>query len=265
MTDDEDSRYMGFYVGQSTQPRKRIMQHISFAAGQIPSTLHYFIICKGNGRRAMNFLRLWTIHDHDLLDEESSIIFANLLEKSLAMAFHSLSLPDAQVFFGDQLSTNYSNVGLNVLSPLYQGIGRRYHVRQVLTSEVQTSADPQIRSWSAYRRETQASAMCVTAWHNRQVLTGWSEYLDLFLSAIKATGAPIEDVPLLDSAAFSNESKSHVTLAREKLSMELHLLTKECVRQEYPVGNPGSKIGIILSKCILSPGADDIGIENVVP
>ncbi|KAL4962625.1 uncharacterized protein BDV14DRAFT_177944 [Aspergillus stella-maris] len=48
-----------------------------------------------------------------------------LLEKSLVMAFQLLSLPDTVTFFGTVLGASYPNVGLNVLSPLYQGIGLR--------------------------------------------------------------------------------------------------------------------------------------------
>ncbi|KAL4952872.1 hypothetical protein BDW69DRAFT_14442 [Aspergillus filifer] len=255
---------MRFYVGQSMEPIRRIMQHTAAASRQVPATLHYFILWKGDGRRAMYLLRLWTSWNQDDLDEEAYVIFTNLLEKSLAMAFQSLSLPDAETFFVTVLGASYSNVGLNVLSPLYQGIGLRYHVRQVLTTETQTSRDPQIRMWSNYRDETKASTARVTRWQPGRVLVKWSECHDLFRSAIEKIGTAVEHIET-DTPNQFDQKMSHYNLAREKLTADVTAMTNEHVRQEYPVGNPGAKIGILLSRCILRTDTERSETESLVP
>ncbi|KAL2829948.1 hypothetical protein BDW59DRAFT_178181 [Aspergillus cavernicola] len=220
ITDDEDPRYWRPYVGQSATPEQRIKEH----------SLHYFIVWKGKGRRAMNFIRLWTLDDIEFLDEESAIIFPNLLEMSLAMAFETLPL---------HTNTTYSGIGISLKS----------HVRQAYTLQIRDSCDPHIQMWPSFREETRVPDTTVGKWCKGQALTTWSEYVDLFCSAVRYTGTILGD-DVFDAPISLNESMHHL-LAQEQLSAAIHCLTGEEVCHEYPVGNLASKIGIILSTCMV--------------
>lgn len=206
----------------------------------------------------MNFIRLWTLHDFDSLDEESAVIFSNLLEKALAISFQSVPLHAVETFWGPTQNT-YSNVGLNVLSPLYQGISLKAHIRQAYTLHMEDSPDPHIQVWPSFREKTRAPDNTIRKWHKGEVLMKWSQYLDSFRSAVECTGTILGE-EIFDAPIWYNQDMRHVIArARDQVSTSTHCLTGETVSEEYPVGDPTSKIGIILSTCPVRVDASKAG------
>lgn len=250
VTDDNDGRYCRFYVGQSSLPKKRIREHIRCAASLIPQSLHYFVVWMGKGRRAMNFIKLWTLSHADSLDEEYRLTFANILEMSLSAAFQALPQHAIETYFGEMPWDTYSNVGLNILSPLYQGVSIKSHIRQAYTLQVGESRDPQIRMWPSFRNQTRERDEGVEKWDQGQQPVKWSEYANIFQSAISTTGISLGD-DIFGIRTSLDTSISNRVSAQEQVSIAVMGLTGEHVRDEYPVGSATAKIGIILSSCTL--------------
>jgi hypothetical protein len=102
--------------------------HLKIRRG-VFDTLHYFILQLGQGHRTANLLRLWTIpqndeRDYGLLFNARQALRKNFLEMLFCGAFQSLPATYLRRVYGpaSNESGEYANVGLNVLSPLLQGL-----------------------------------------------------------------------------------------------------------------------------------------------
>ncbi|KAJ3525525.1 hypothetical protein NM208_g11603 [Fusarium decemcellulare] len=118
VTDRRFPNYIRFYVGQSFQlPIRLSIDHAKGIRNGYTRYLHYFVLARGHGNRFAHFLRLWSSrsasdtpphsesnsHEHSALDTDRLELLQNILEMTFCRR------------------PNYSNVGLNVMSPLVQG------------------------------------------------------------------------------------------------------------------------------------------------
>ncbi|KAL2802880.1 hypothetical protein BJX63DRAFT_437470 [Aspergillus granulosus] len=236
VTDDSDPRYIRIYIGQTKVSDRRLMQHINDATRSLPETLHIFIIHQGNGRRAMNFLKLWTIHDLDSMDEESAIILPNILEMTMCVAFQSLPQQVLETFFGPPASPDhhYAGVGLNVLCPLYQGMNSAIKVRQETIAYLESSPDPQIVKYPTFRAKSRRPNVTVQGWKGDKNMETWKEYIQLFRSAvgIVGNGEDLFDAPATPTTELLTSSHQ---AAKKKLSTAIADITGENIHEGFPV------------------------------
>jgi len=144
VTDSRDNTYIRFYVGQSIVILFRVDKHIREILKGSCTTLHYYILQLGPGCRTSNWLRLWTIPDKFDRPPTHQELLQNFLEMLFCGAFQSLPTEELIRHFGDKLKIS-SNVGLNVLSPLLQGLD--LSDRESFKASLLNSPDPEIRSW----------------------------------------------------------------------------------------------------------------------
>lgn len=200
----------------------------------------------------MNFLKLWSIYDIDSLDGESAVIFPNILEMSFSVAFQSLPLDAVMNFYGLN-PKEYSNMGLNVLPPLLQGINLQSHIRQVYTTPVADSLDPQIRSWPTFREENRVPDTTVQRWSGSHNMTTWRDYIQLFQSVvaneIRFAGSNVFEGPT--TSITSGTGSMGYILAQEQLSAAISQITREEIHLSYPIGDLTSQIGVIISTCAI--------------
>lgn len=153
VTDRRDMNYWRPYIGQAGAPKIRISTHHSNVQAGHQNSLHYWIIKIGEGQRQANFIRLWTISFPPKVDDMVKLVFENFLEKVMCRAFQSLPPATLKEFFGPSpCSTGeYSGLGLNVVSPLYQGKRLGTLVRHKISQKWDQSPDPDICRWSNIR------------------------------------------------------------------------------------------------------------------
>ncbi|KAB8261021.1 hypothetical protein BDV32DRAFT_148894 [Aspergillus pseudonomiae] len=260
VTDDRDMRYWRPYVGQSSNVEKRIKEHIKGAARMIPDSLHYFVIHKGNGMRAMNFIRLWSFTDHECFNQETKSIFANILEMAFAFAFQSLPPNILEKYFGRLQGASYSGLGLNVIEPLLQGISLRSHIRQILNVKLGLSPDPHIRMWPSFRERTKRADESVSKWHGDQFLTKWKDYQVLFDLAMREAERPCQVDYRFNGRRSMNYAAIDFLPIQSELAEVVLGTTGEQIHLKYPVGNPEARIGIILPGCPMGIGLDETDI-----
>jgi len=148
--DDRNKDYWRPYVGQTSNPAKRINKHFEAFKRAKNQPLHYFIASKGRGHRSMNVIRLWSLPNGDCInDGQSRILLSNILETVMCRAFQSLPRTVLQEFFGDQ---EFATTGLNIVPPLFQGFRLDVSKRQRYCISCLDSMDEQIREWSDGRR-----------------------------------------------------------------------------------------------------------------
>lgn len=159
LTDSRNLDYWRPYVGQTVTPLARITRHIQTMKIGDKTSLHYYVFNNVPESRCWNFVRLWTINTNsgentNASSETRNHLLSNILEMTFCRAFQSLPALVLEAFFGRLPDCEYSNLGLNVLPPLYQGciqtqaLALRGHYRDFWKA----SPDPEIRSWPAFRR-----------------------------------------------------------------------------------------------------------------
>ncbi|KAJ6020676.1 hypothetical protein N7540_006180 [Penicillium herquei] len=153
ITDQRLQDYWRPYVGQSTAPRFRVTTHHRRIQARSTDCLHYWIIYKGDGQRLANFIRLWKIPFPENVDWLVKIVLENFLEQVMCRAFHSLPPSTLEEMFGTAPG-GYSGMGLNVISPLYQGKSIAPTVRHVMCQRWDNSPDSDICQWSKFRANT---------------------------------------------------------------------------------------------------------------
>jgi hypothetical protein len=117
------------------------------------SSLALYIVFKGNGSRFVSFTRLWYFREPTSPANEHLRQFErNLLETLFCFAFRSLSQPILSQLFGPLAEPLPDTVGLNVLSPLFQG--GFVHGREIgqAISCLSQSPDPEIQEYVFFRR-----------------------------------------------------------------------------------------------------------------
>lgn len=127
--------------------------HIPNVLCSAHSSLALYIVFKGNGTRSVSFTRLWYFREPTSPANEHLRQFErNLLETLFCFAFRSLSQPILAHLFGPLAESLPDTVGLNVLSPLFQG--GFVHGREIgqAISCLSQSPDPEIQEYVSFRR-----------------------------------------------------------------------------------------------------------------
>ena len=157
VTDDRNSLYVRFYVGQSIMVVLRIDTHCRHILQGAFDTLHYFILNMGDGHRRANWLQLWGMPKEMQYMETFSGFSISIIQCCLEMMFCRAfeSLPDQTLaeYFGTALYGQYAGRGLNVLSPLLQlaDCSSLESSRAQHRSRLSSSLDPEVASWPAVR------------------------------------------------------------------------------------------------------------------
>lgn len=247
--------YWRAYIGQASNPLIRFKDHIKGGMSLVPKTLHYFILWKGYGFRSINFLRLWTLPgpDSESYNEEKMHIFSNILEMVFARAFQSLPLESLKDFFPD-LKAPYAGLGLNVLSPLYQGFTADQSVRYQFILRIESSYDPEIREWPQFRAQTKAPATSVKPFKWEEFATNKVDYLQIFMNKFNETvsGAVGMQVPLP-----APDSEASGTFDVREWCKQLKDKLKHDIAE--PIGSVDARMGIMLNEPLLSAeGSKDV-------
>ncbi|KAH7323137.1 hypothetical protein B0I35DRAFT_477024 [Stachybotrys elegans] len=155
VTDESNIFYLRFYVGQCNNPRRRILnQHCQQIMQSTITSLHHFIPWLGNGKRQVNFIRLWETPESPSLSGQSAdsdnwtTLKTNILELVFCIAFRSLHGIEA---VGNSPFAP-SGYGLNVLSPLFQGKMVTEPMRLRARAALSSSPDIQIQAWVHFAR-----------------------------------------------------------------------------------------------------------------
>jgi hypothetical protein len=151
VTQVNEPTYLRPYVGQSNEPKYRIPQHTREILKGSMASLHYYIIRSGKGLRSANFIRLWTISFPPRTDGTVKLVFENFLEMVFCRAFQSLPAATLEQTFGPCPQGQYAGMGLNVISPLLQGIALAPHVRHRAAQLLLQSPDPELRQCAGIR------------------------------------------------------------------------------------------------------------------
>lgn len=157
---------MRFYVGQTTQSRRRIPDHIKNIKLCSTETLHYYICVRGEGKRKARFIKLWDLHS----EEESYGMTAgadggiiNILEMAFCFAFQTLPAKLLEEIFGPSPGAGYANVGLNIMPPLLQSRYLSSARRLPFVIHLSTSPDPELTQWLADRGSLNSNSRKTTA------------------------------------------------------------------------------------------------------
>lgn len=115
----------------------------------------------GQGHRSGRFLRLWTNSDRQFSDslaaDEWSILLNNVLEMAFCRAFQSLPSRLLNIYFEPPTSgPGFSEIGLNIISPLMQGIKFFETTRDFYVLDLSDSPDAEIAGWVSFRQSFKA-------------------------------------------------------------------------------------------------------------
>ncbi|KAJ3542080.1 hypothetical protein NM208_g4290 [Fusarium decemcellulare] len=155
IVDRRHPKYMRFYVGQSFRlPQRLSIEHAKKIRNGSIRYLHYFVLARGHGSRSARFLRLWsTANDENNPNEQRAELLQNVLEMTFCCVFDSLPAEILAPFFG---ARSYSNLGLNTMSPLLQGIDLPAVIRAKYSEYHRTSPDPDISTYVEIRKARNA-------------------------------------------------------------------------------------------------------------
>ncbi|RYP81383.1 hypothetical protein DL769_002000 [Monosporascus sp. CRB-8-3] len=266
VTDDREGLedYLRYYVGQSgNSPRRLVDNHIAAIRRASLDSFHYFVLCRGLGHRYANFLRLWsfpkdrwqTTSDNVLQVKTLKVtgeLVQNVLKLIFCRAFASLPSRVLTEFTGPTLDgEEWLNVGLNVMSPLYQGRSLSPATQREFIELLRESPDPDHVAWANFSRTRR-------------------RYKNLSKPRILFPGDYRREIELLaQKAGFDLASISDLRLPAPfspfSIESELRSLDKEahCKANDenlepfaMPVGNRRAKIGVILD-------SDTTGLEGV--
>ncbi|KAJ5151941.1 hypothetical protein N7492_010236 [Penicillium capsulatum] len=199
VTDQRDLAYWRPYVGQASSLKERISTHHRNIQTGHQDSLHYWVIRIGEGHRKANFIRLWQILFPPGIDDMVKLVNENFLEKVMCRAFESLPPSTLEEFFDPPSGPNggFSGMGLNVVSPLYQGKSLGAILRHKISQKWDKSPDTDICQWSEARSATRN----YTKWtpSARPMLTRRDHYGIL-------RQAVLEKVPLKESFIDINQA-----------------------------------------------------------
>lgn len=154
VTDLRNKEYWRAYPGQSKDPSERIKIHNRQILRGSTSTLHYYVISQGQGYRAANWLKLWEVPKGLQLSSAFRAVALNDLEMTMCRAFQSLPGSILEAYYGPiEDGKYYSNLGLNIIPPVLQGLSLGPSVRKSFSLGLEISADPDIKRWPQFRYE----------------------------------------------------------------------------------------------------------------
>jgi hypothetical protein len=133
-------------------PKQRVSKHIQEISKKSKRSLHYYIISNKPDRYA-NFIRLWTIPFPPQTNSILMLGFENFLEMVMCRAFQCLPTSSLEEIFGPCPGPlgQYSNIGLNAISPLLQGRSLSPYSRYKVVQLLSDSPDSEICAWTLYR------------------------------------------------------------------------------------------------------------------
>ncbi|RAK92466.1 hypothetical protein BO79DRAFT_277284 [Aspergillus costaricaensis CBS 115574] len=254
--DTRSPLYWRAYVGQSENLHRRISQHTNAIRKGSANNLHYYIIKEGAGYRYANFIRLWTIPFPGSTDRVTRSVFNNVLEKVMCLAFQSLPARTLEQVFGPPENGKYSGIGLNVVSPLFQGRELGYTVRDQAVCLLEESPDPEIKKWPSFRRILKAQRDQDSQQSHKIVKSSfWNsmtpfDHLAALWDAIE-TNTELENphLPQSEDSIWRIQEEEPIDLSSWFESVSASILQQGNLTQadlESPFGSTRAPIGIIL-------------------
>ncbi|CRG88235.1 hypothetical protein PISL3812_05262 [Talaromyces islandicus] len=269
VTDDCNTTFWRPYVGQTDDLPKRVCQHIR-AANKKKDTLHYWFISIGDGHRAMNFLRLWSIPQDWLSNKDYVALLHNFLETIMCYAFTSLPRDTILEIFGID---NTPGLGLNVLPPFFPGMSVSLETRMKYTAKCYGTNDPHINTWPDIRKkqleEKRPKAGAKDPTRKRSATMPakeWSEeeYRKALVDSLRSLPGgdsftqPVNlKTNLSDSTAINLEELLENTATGLGLSTDKNPLVTPC-------GLSSARIGIILDRSPVDKKRNKTNIERRV-
>lgn len=154
VTDSRNNEYWRAYPGQSRDPAGRIKIHNRAILRGSKSTLRYYVIAQGQGYRTANWVKLWELPEDNRLSSTSQAVALNILEMTMCSAFQSLPGSTLEAYYGPNKDEKpYSNLGLNIIPPVLQGLSLGPSVRKSFSIGLEKSTDPDINGWPQFRHE----------------------------------------------------------------------------------------------------------------
>lgn len=239
VTDSRNNEYWRAYPGQSKEPPGRIKIHNRAILRGSRSTLHYYVIAQGQGYRAANWLKLWEVPRDTQLSCTSRAVALNVLEMTMCRAFQSLPGSSLEAYYGPSADGKpYSNLGLNIIPPVLQGLSLGPSVRKSFSLGLEKSLDPDINGWTQFRYEYGKKAEKFNI-NFRHPLMRSSEFHARFQDAIQHLQ--------LSQSFCGNESPPHSALTNfELLSQLKEDLQPICLPWVPPNGNLEALVGFAL-------------------
>ena len=234
------------YVGQASIPPVRIPCHIRMMKTGEMCTLHYYMFNVARQFRRWNFVRLWTITNlpegtiDDSTSEKRYTLLSNILEMTFCRVFQSLPATILEVFFGPLPNGEFSNLGLNVLPPLYQGDPQTSSLalRSYFRNLWKASPDIEIQSWPRVRK----------AQINRQHLPNCDmhDHKQAIEDLLKTSGPKelhFDGTTHPDSSGPFDLDNEFITLTNQVGSHQALI---------PPVGSINARLGVMYDQCTLS-------------
>lgn len=106
----------------------------------------YWIATKPD--RELNYIRLWDLPEELEGHDQGKDLFSNIMEHLLCLALKTLPSDQLKTYLGPG---DHSTRGLNVLSPLLQGVYVSTHVRSAARRALALSNDPEVVQFSTIR------------------------------------------------------------------------------------------------------------------
>ena len=174
----------------------------------------------------------------------------NMLEMTMALAFHSLPQAVLEKYLPSHLiPTKHPTIHLNVAIPLLQTAGLNRLARDAARAGVSSSADPQVRSWTAFRNKHLSNQK------SRNANVGARPLRSDFLGAFKASISTVD--PELDLGTFlCQDMDSTLPLGAdfsvkdqiEACATSILAESGHKVPLSMPIGSPRRSIAIILGQ-----------------
>ncbi|GAB1209202.1 hypothetical protein APSETT445_007972 [Aspergillus pseudonomiae] len=260
VSDTTDTAYLRFYVGQAEKTVFRIKMHIRNILLGAHNTLHYYVIWKGKGHRVANFLRLWVLNLPEGVDNAIKLVLNNILEMTMCCCFQSLPTNLLERWLENPVKSPYWAKGLNVITPLVQGLSMSSALRVAQRLKLKDSPDPDIRAWPEVRHKQIQEERSQSKSPNRRVppLPGVSEYFRALEEAVQSSVGP--------HSMFNVESacseKEYSLPDFEQYAEQLTKITGTCPNLLPPFGDLTARIGIILEHGYFTTTEDTPSVKS---
>ncbi|KAJ5587269.1 uncharacterized protein N7459_003034 [Penicillium hispanicum] len=243
VTDLRNHEYWRAYPGRSKEPLERIKVHNRQILRGSVSTLHYYIISQGQGHRKANWLKLWQVPEGLQVSSTFRAVALNVLEMTMCRAFQSLPGDILETYYGpNEDGRPYSNLGLNIIPPVLQGLSLGPSARKSFSLGLEISPDSDIKGWPKFRYDY-GKKVERTEIHFQRPLMQSSEFHTHFQVAtqhLQLSESFCGDKPLPYST-LNNSELVHL--------LERDLDPTDCL-WAYPNGNFKALVGFVLEDCL---------------
>lgn len=242
-------------MGQSDDLVRRIHEHAKAFTDQHDGTLLYWISSR-SFRREMNFIQLWTLpEDITNSSKECYNILNNIIEMLMSLCFQSLPQTQLSMFLAGH--QDLATTGLNVTSPLVQGVKLSGNEKEAYRNQLLDSVDPEIRAFPQARKD-QLRKMHWPSVSEQLTATNYQEALAEACSSLAF--AQNLGLPFDGSLPCSREHALDLTIetAIQEAAHKLEKLTGSTVQLSMPFGSFTARLGIILDHDLLRNDESDI-------